>query len=119
MFAHWEAGNTIAYPKPAQSSRSQIEGEWEIRVYRLGLRSVVALHGAVREETREPAGFGLVGIDRESGIVAATGVSHMVSASAKAALVPGVVEVEHERRVNAYGWMKAFGRLPGAVADAG
>src|ERR1051326_4381980 len=43
----------------------------------------------------------------------------MVPAAAKAAMVPGVVEIEDKWRVNADGRLEAFGRLPGAVANAG
>src|SRR5260370_18833970 len=44
---------------------------------------------------------------------------HMIGASGEAALVPGVQDVEHQRRVDANGRMQASRRLPGAKPDAG
>ena len=42
----------------------------------------------------------------------------VIGAAAQAAFVPSVVEVEHQRRVDADGGLEAIRRLPRAIADA-
>src|SRR5258706_522467 len=44
---------------------------------------------------------------------------HVVSATAKAALGPGVIQVEGKRRMGADRWVQALGRLPRAVTHPG
>ena len=47
------------------------------------------------------------------------GCADVIRAAADAAAVPGVHDVEDQRRVNTDGRMQATGRLPGAIAHAG
>ena len=72
-----------------------------------------------REETCTPTGFGLVGIDRHAVVVAAAGMGDVVCAATDRPAVPGIVDVEDERRVDADGGMQRIGRLPGAISHAG
>src|SRR6266566_771701 len=44
---------------------------------------------------------------------------HVIGAASEAASVPGVQDVEHQRRMDANGRMQASRRLPGAKPDAG
>src|SRR5918993_3432200 len=73
---------------------------------------------ADREEAGAAAGFGLVGVDRHAVVVAAAGVGHVIAAATERPAIPGIMDVEGERRVDAYGGMQGVGRLPGAIADA-
>src|SRR5215211_842679 len=73
---------------------------------------------ADREEARAAAGLGLVGVDRHAVVAAATGVGDVIAAAAEGPAIPGIVDVEGERRVDADGRMQRSGRLPGAIAHA-
>src|SRR6266508_3069890 len=83
----------------------------------------VWLHRAGRvagtKKARVAAALGLVGVHREGGGVASAGVHNVVSAAADTAAVPGVHDVEYERRVDADSRVQATRRLPRTVADAG
>ena len=46
-------------------------------------------------------------------------MGYVIGAAANRAAVPGVDEIENERRVDADGRMQTFGRLPRAETDAG
>jgi len=71
------------------------------------------------EEACHAAAFGFKGVDGECLKTAAAGVGDMIGASGDGALIPGIDDVENQRRVNADGRMQAVRRLPGAVTEAG
>ena len=74
---------------------------------------------ADREESRQPPALRLVGIDREVLVAAAAGMRDVIDAAADRPLVPGVDDVEDERRVHRNRRVQAARRLPGPIADAG
>ena len=65
------------------------------------------------------AAFGFIGVDGEAFEIAATGVDDVIGATADGAGLPGVDDIEHERRMDADGGVETSGGLPGAIADAG
>ena len=71
------------------------------------------------EEAREPPALRFVGVDRERLEAAAAGMRDVVGAAAERAPVPGVDEIEHQRRVNGDRRVQAARRLPRAIAHAG
>ena len=71
---------------------------------------------AQAEETRQAAGLGLVGVDREGVVVAPARVRHVVLAAAHRAAHPGVDQVEGQRRMHIDGRVQGRGRVPGPVA---
>src|SRR5436190_19013440 len=71
------------------------------------------------EEPCESAALGFVGIDGESGIAASPGMSHVIGATANAAVVPGIHDVENEWCVDTNRRVQATGRLPRPISDAG
>src|SRR5437879_1412306 len=101
------------------SPQSQIQREREIGVHFLIRNIEPPLVVTVGEKAAEAAAFSFVGVDREGGVAAAARMRYVVSATAEAAFVPGVVEVEGERRMDANGWVQTLGRLPGAVTHTG
>ena len=57
-------------------------------------------------EARDASGFGFVGIHREGGVTAATGMGDVIGATADGAAGPGVDDIEHQRCLNADGGMQ-------------
>jgi hypothetical protein len=55
---------------------------------------------AVILETRQTPGFRFVGVDRDSFVVAATGMGNMVDAAAQRTPAPNIANVERERGVD-------------------
>src|ERR1700733_8836997 len=71
-----------------------------------------------RKEGPAPPGLGLVGVDRDALEIATARMSDMIGAAADRALAPGVVEIEHQRRIHRKRRMHPARRLPGAIANA-
>src|SRR5688572_22962049 len=120
----WLNASLIAFGKMPGSRTlasygAQIQREREIAVHLLRWRNEPALLVALHEEARPTAAFGLVGVDGEGGVAESARMCDVIGAAAQAALVPGVIEVEGQRRMDADRGLEAVGRLPGAVADAG
>ena len=57
-------------------------------------------------ETCNTPGLGFAGIDWESLIVPAAGMARMVGATAYGTLVPGIQDIEYQRRMYTNGWMQ-------------
>ena len=72
---------------------------------------------AVGHEARQPAALGFVGVDGERLVIASARVGHVVGASTERPAVPGIHQIEDERRMHADGGLQTLGRLPGPVAD--
>jgi len=70
-------------------------------------------------EARQPAGFGLIGIDRKRLVVTATRMGDMIDASAKRPAIPQIEHVKGQRRLRRQSGMQAVGWLPGFKADTG
>src|SRR6185503_2811926 len=101
------------------SAESHVEREGEVLIHLLRRRGELALRRAMGEKAGETAAFGFVAVVRESLMAQTPGMRDVILAAAERAFVPGVVEVEHERGVDADGRLEAVRRLPRAVADAG
>ena len=54
-------------------------------------------------ESTDPAAFRLEGVDGEGIIMATTGMADVVCAAANRTAVPGVDQIEHQRRVDTDG----------------
>ena len=74
---------------------------------------------AKRKKPGQPPAFCFEAIHRPLIIVAPAWMGHMIGASAQASLVPGVVDVKHQRGMDSNGGMKTFWRLPGSKPDPG
>lgn len=73
----------------------------------------------MREEARQTAALGLVGIDREGLAISTAGMSDVISATAEAAEIPFIKQIERERHMNADGGLQATGWLPSAITNGG
>ena len=104
---------------PVSSDIAQIERERKIAVGNFRRRRELALLMAVPEKPREPARLGFVAVHRKFVVAAAAGMRDVISAAAERALVPSVVKIEPQRRVNADGRLQTDRRLPRAVTHAG
>ena len=82
-----------------QRRRSRVKGKFGLR----GSSATRIGPGVwpLREEARQPAALGLVGVDREGLVVAPAGMRDVVAAAAQRAVHPGVDQVEDQRRVHA------------------
>src|SRR5260370_1721400 len=70
-------------------------------------------------EAAAAARFRLVGVDRKGLIIASAGVRHVVDAAAQGARVPGVDDVESQRRMHTDGRLQGRRQIPGFEAHAG
>ena len=66
---------------------------------------------AVILETSATASLGLVGVDRKGLVIASAGMRRMIDAAAERAPVPGVDDVESQRRMAADGRVQASVRF--------
>ena len=73
----------------------QIQGEGKFRIRLRRRYSHLAGSVSMSEEARQAATFSLVGIDREGVVAASARVADVAGATADAARVPGVDDVEH------------------------
>src|SRR5690606_32852394 len=95
---------------------AQIERAWELGMRRLRRdlhRSDCVADG---EEARQTPPLRLVGVDREGLEVSAAGMRHMIGGAADRPTGPSVDDIEHQRRMDRNGWMKARPRLPSPEA---
>src|SRR6185369_2032324 len=73
---------------------TQIEGKRKLSRWLRCRGRKRPLAGSVYREARQAPGFGLVAVDRESVVAAATGMDDMVGAPAHRALIPRIVQIE-------------------------
>src|SRR5262249_51995321 len=59
-----------------------------------------------------------VSVDGKGGVIASARMSYVIGAATNAAIVPGINDVENQRRVEADGWVQTARRVPGPIADA-
>ena len=67
----------------------------------------------------DSAAFGFIGVDGKALVIAAARVRDVIGAAADGAALPGIHDIEDQRRMDADGGVQARRRLPGAIADAG
>ena len=84
--------------------------------------------GRRRERTRrvslgkkpgETAGLRFHRVDRKRLVAQSAGMGDVVGAAAERPIVPGVEQIEHQRRIDGNCGVQATRRLPGAIAHAG
>jgi len=98
---------------------TQVERQREVGIAILGRHVHQTWRVTDVEEPREPAAFRFVTVHREGLEVPSAGMRDVIDAAAERAVVPGVHEVEHERRVHRDRRMQTIGRLPRTIPDAG
>src|SRR5690606_36076114 len=69
-------------------------------------------------ESRNAAALGRFGVDWASFVRTPSRMDDVIGASADRVMVPGVVDIESQRPIDANRGMKTRGGLPGPVADA-
>src|SRR5262249_40625984 len=69
-------------------------------------------------ESGETAGLRLIGVDREGLVVAAARMRDVIDAAAERTAVPGVINVEGERRMHPDGRLQSRRQVPRLEADA-
>src|SRR5882724_646018 len=98
---------------PSRSPQVQCERELRAR------RNIFGLHLARRvteaKKARQAAALGLIGIHWKRRVVESPRMSDVIGATAYTPVVPGVHNIEHERRVETDGRMEATRWLPSPV----
>src|SRR5205823_766949 len=97
----------------------QIERARIILVHLRAERRDLAAAMAEREEAGGAAALGFIGVHGETVEAAAARMGHVPRAAADHAVVPGVDEIEHQRRMHADRRMQARGWLPRPITYAG
>ncbi|MGY3460293.1 hypothetical protein ACVWW5_005743 [Bradyrhizobium sp. LM3.4] len=105
-------------PLPAPASYSlqergpQVEGQRKLTCAFFGRRLHRPRRVAMVLEARQPPRLGLIGVDGLGVVAAAAGMGDVIDAATERAAIPGVDEVEGQRRVHRNGRMQA--RRPAA-----
>ena len=87
-------------PHSMQERRPQVEGQRKFNCAFLARRIDLAGRMAVVLKAGEPARLGLIGIDRFGLVVASAGMGDVIDAAAQRAAVPGIDQIEGQRRVD-------------------
>src|SRR5437868_11995856 len=103
----------------AGSCCPQIQREREVSIHRHRRGRIILLRRAVRDKSSQSSALGLIGVDWKTGIISSAGMRDVILAPAQRSTVPGVVEVDNQRRLDADSWLETDGGLPGAEPDAG
>src|SRR3954469_17790618 len=97
----------------------QVEGQGKFEAAFLTRRIDLAGGVAVVLKPRQPPRLRLVGIDWFCLVGASAWMGDMVDAAADRAAIPGVDQIEGQRRMHRNGRMQARSRLPRLEADTG
>src|SRR5262245_5627120 len=73
---------------------------------------------SMNEKAGQASALRLVGIDRESVVTASARMRHMIRAAPQRTLVPSVVKIKDQRRMDANRWLQTLRRLPSPITDS-
>src|SRR5947199_8619803 len=96
----------------------EVESQGEFEAAFLPRRVDLAGRVAVFLKPRQPPRLRLVGIDRLGFVSATAGMDDVIDTASQRQTIPGIDNVERQRRMHWNGRVQARGRLPRLEADA-